>query len=70
MVGGAGVKRGITYGEGGEYGVQVPRGKVYFHDFHAAIWHLLGMDHTKLPYRHAGRDFRLTDVHGKWCGTF
>ena len=62
---GAGVKRGITYGESDEYGVQVARDKVHFHDFHATILHLLGMDHTKLTYRHAGRDFRLTDVHGE-----
>ena len=54
------MKCGITYGEGDEYGVQVARDKVHFH---ATILHLLGMDHTKLPYRHAGRDFRLTDVH-------
>ena len=62
---GAGVKRGITYGESDEYGVQVAQDKVHFHDFHATILHLLGMDHTKLTYRHAGRDFRLTDVHGE-----
>ncbi len=39
--------------------------KVHVHDFHATILHLLGLDHEKLTYRHAGRDFRLTDVHGK-----
>jgi hypothetical protein len=38
--------------------------KVHVHDFHATILHLLGMDHERLTYRHAGRDFRLTDVHG------
>ena len=41
-----------------------PRTKVHVHDFHATILHLLGIDHEKLTYRHAGRDFRLTDVHG------
>ena len=38
--------------------------KVHVHDFHATILHLLGLDHTKLTYRHGGRDYRLTDVHG------
>ena len=37
---------------------------VHFHDFHATILHLLGMDHTRLTYRYSGRDYRLTDVHG------
>ena len=40
-------------------------GKVHFHDLHATILHLLGLDHLKLTYRHAGRDFRLTDVSGE-----
>ncbi len=62
---GGGVKAGITYGESDEYGIDVAKDMVHFHDFHATILHLLGMDHTKLTYRHAGRDFRLTDVHGK-----
>ena len=39
--------------------------EVHVHDFHATILHLLGLDHEKLTYRHAGRDFRLTDVHGR-----
>ena len=47
-----------------DYGDTVARDMVHFHDFHATILHLLGIDHTKLTYRHAGRDFRLTDVHG------
>jgi hypothetical protein len=38
---------------------------VHVHDFHATIIHLLGLDHTKMTYRHAGRDYRLTDVHGE-----
>lgn len=61
---GGGVKPGITYGESDEYGATVAKDMVHFHDFHATILHLLGIDHTRLTYRHAGRDFRLTDVHG------
>jgi arylsulfatase A-like enzyme len=62
---GAGVKPGITYGQSDEYGVEVAENEVHFHDFHATVLHLLGIDHTRLTYRHAGRDFRLTDVAGK-----
>jgi len=62
---GAGVKPGITYGATDEYGIQVAENGVHVHDLHATILHLLGLDHTRLTYRHAGRDFRLTDVHGK-----
>jgi hypothetical protein len=61
---GGGVKRGVTHGETDEYGVRVATGGVHVHDFHATILHLMGLDHTKLTYRHSGRDFRLTDVHG------
>lgn len=62
---GAGVKPGVTYGTTDEYGIQVAENDVHVHDLHATILHLLGIDHTRLTYRHAGRDFRLTDVHGK-----
>ncbi len=48
-----------------ELGATVAEDPVHVHDFHATILHLLGIDHTRLTYRHAGRDFRLTDVHGK-----
>ena len=61
---GAGVKPGITYGSTDEYGIKVSENGVHVHDLHATILHLLGLDHTRLTYRHAGRDFRLTDVHG------
>ena len=61
---GAGVKGGITYGATDELGATVAENKVHVHDFHATILHLLGMDHTRLTYRHGGRDYRLTDVHG------
>jgi len=62
---GAGVKAGTTYGESDQYGIEVATDMVHFHDFHATILHLLGMDHTRLTYRFSGRDFRLTDVAGQ-----
>jgi hypothetical protein len=61
---GGGVKAGIAYGQTDEIGATVADKLVHVHDFHATILHLLGFDHEKLTYRHAGRDFRLTDVHG------
>ncbi|MFO0957054.1 MAG: DUF1501 domain-containing protein [Isosphaeraceae bacterium] len=62
---GAGVKRGIAYGSTDEHGIRVVEDPVHIHDFHATILHLMGLDHTRLTYRHGGRDYRLTDVHGK-----
>ncbi|MFO0936527.1 MAG: DUF1501 domain-containing protein [Gemmataceae bacterium] len=61
---GAGVKRGMVHGATDEYGMRATEKPVHVHDFHATILHLMGLDHTKLTYRHAGRDFRLTDVSG------
>lgn len=61
---GGGAKGGMVYGETDELGATVAKDMVHVHDFHATILHLLGIDHTRLTYRHAGRDFRLTDVHG------
>ena len=61
---GAGVQPGISYGETDELGDTAVKNKVHMHDLHATILHILGMDHEKLTYRYAGRDFRLTDVHG------
>jgi hypothetical protein len=61
---GGGAKPGVVYGRSDEYGDQVAESEVHVHDFHATILYLLGFDHTRLTYRHAGRDFRLTDVHG------
>jgi hypothetical protein len=61
---GAGVKAGMTYGSTDELGAVVAENQVHVHDFHATILHLLGIDHTRLTYRHGGRDYRLTDVHG------
>jgi hypothetical protein len=62
---GGGVKPGITYGTTDDYGYYAATNKVHFHDLHATMLYLLGLDHKKLTYRHAGRDFRLTDVHGE-----
>ena len=62
---GGGVKGGMSYGSTDELGATVAENGVHVHDFHATILHLLGLDHTRLTYRHAGRDYRLTDVHGK-----
>lgn len=62
---GGGVKGGMTYGETDEFGFKAVTDKVHVHDLHATILHLLGLDHERLTYRHAGRDFRLTDVHGR-----
>jgi hypothetical protein len=61
---GAGVRPGITYGQSDDYGIRVAENEVHVHDFHATILHLLGLDHERLTFRHAGRDFRLTDIHG------
>jgi hypothetical protein len=62
---GGGVQGGIAYGASDEFGNRPAENPVHVHDFHATILHQLGFDHTKLTFRHAGRDFRLTDVAGK-----
>src|SRR5262249_16379118 len=62
---GGGVKGGTTYGATDEYGIHVAEDPVHVHDFHATILHVMGLDHEKLTFRHAGRDFRLTDVRGR-----
>jgi len=61
---GGGVKGGLAYGSTDEFGFKAVEKRTHPHDVHATILHLMGMDHTKLTYRHAGRDFRLTDVAG------
>ncbi len=63
-IAGGGVKGGTVYGATDEIAQAVAENPVHVHDFHATILHLLGFDHTKLTFRSAGRDFRLTDVHG------
>jgi hypothetical protein len=61
---GGGVRSGFSYGETDEFGYKATSGRVHIHDLHATILHLLGLDHERLTYRHAGRDYRLTDVYG------
>ena len=62
---GGGVKAGTVYGATDELGFKAVENPVHVHDLQATMLHLLGLDHTKLTYRHSGRDFRLTDVHGR-----
>ncbi len=62
---GAGVKGGLVYGATDEFGYHAIKDKVHMHDLHATLLHQMGLDHEKLTYRHAGRDFRLTDVYGR-----
>ena len=62
---GGGVRGGLAHGATDEFGWDAVEGRVHVHDLHATILHLLGLDHEKLTYRHAGRDFRLTDVYGR-----
>jgi Protein of unknown function (DUF1501) len=62
---GGGVKGGVVHGATDEFGYKAVEKIVHVHDLHATILHLLGFDHTRLTYRYAGRDFRLTDVHGE-----
>jgi hypothetical protein len=62
---GGGVKGGMTYGGTDEFGYYAVKERAHMHDLHATLLHLLGLDHEKLTYRYAGRDFRLTDVYGR-----
>jgi hypothetical protein len=62
---GGGVRGGMTYGETDDFGFRAVQNKVHIHDLHATILHLLGLNHEQLTYRYSGRDFRLTDVHGR-----
>ena len=61
---GGGVKGGHIHGATDEFGFQAVEDNVHVHDLQATILHLLGFDHERLTFRHVGRDFRLTDVHG------
>lgn len=65
---GGGVKGGFRYGSSDDYGYFAAENKVHIHDLHATMLHLLGLDHERLTYRYAGRDFRLTDVEGNVIG--
>ena len=62
---GGGTRGGMVYGATDEYGYRAIENRLEIHDMHATMLHLLGLDHTKLTFRYSGRDFRLTDVHGR-----
>jgi len=62
---GGGVKAGLTYGATDDLGYHVVENPVHIHDLQATLLHLMGLNHEKLTYRFQGRDYRLTDVHGK-----
>jgi hypothetical protein len=62
---GGGVRGGYAYGSTDEYGYYAAEQKMHVHDLHATILHIMGLDHERLTYRYAGRDFRLTDVAGQ-----
>ena len=62
---GGGVKPGISYGETDDFSYNIVKDPVHVHDLHATILHLMGINHEELTFRWSGRDFRLTDVHGK-----
>ena len=59
------MRAGYTHGETDDFGFHIVRDPVHVHDLQATILHLLGLDHERLTFRHAGRDFRLTDVQGE-----
>jgi hypothetical protein len=65
LLAGAGVRGGMTYGSTDDLGASILENPVHVHDYHATILHLMGFDHTRLTYRYAGRDFRLTDIAGE-----
>jgi len=62
---GGGTRPGFSYGATDDYGIEAIDGKMHVHDLHATILHLMGLDHERLTFRYSGRDFRLTDVHGR-----
>ena len=65
LLAGGGVRRGHIHGATDDFGMHATQDPVHVHDLHATMLHLLGLDHEKLTYRYSGRDYRLTDVHGK-----
>jgi hypothetical protein len=62
---GGGVRSGLMYGATDEFGMHAVENRVHVHDLHATVLHLMGIDHKRLTYRYSGRDYRLTDVHGR-----
>ena len=65
LLAGGGIRGGTVYGSTDELGMNVAEDPVHVHDLHATILHLMGLNHEKLTYKYTGRDFRLTDVHGR-----
>ena len=65
LLAGGGIRGGTTYGTSDEFGMNAEENPVHVHDLHATMLHLLGIDHEQLTYHYSGRDFRLTDVHGR-----
>ena len=65
LLAGGGIKGGTAYGVTDDYGASIVSGPVHVHDYHATILNMMGLDHTRVTYRYAGRDFRLTDVSGR-----
>ena len=64
LLAGGGVRAGFSYGATDEFGHEAVENRMHMHDMHATILYALGIDHERLTYRHAGRDFRLTDIFG------
>ena len=64
-VAGGGIKPGLVYGQTDDFSYNITKDGVHIHDFQATLLHLLGIDHEKLTFKHQGRRYRLTDVHGK-----
>jgi hypothetical protein len=62
---GGGVRGGMVFGETDDYSYNVVRDPVHIHDLNATVLHCLGIEHERLTFRHLGRDYRLTDIHGK-----
>ena len=60
-----GVRGGVHYGATDDFGYRAVHNRVHFNDLHATLLHLMGLDHERLTFRHGGRDYRLTDVHGR-----
>ena len=65
LLAGGGIRGGLTYGATDEFGMHATENRVHVHDLHASVLHLMGIDHTRLTFRYSGRDYRLTDVHGR-----
>ena len=65
LLAGGGIRGGHIHGASDEFGMNATKDPVHVHDLHATMLHLLGIDHEELTYRYSGRDYRLTDVHGK-----